>query len=422
MSSRVPRNLSLLSSALMLYLLLVVLFLPGCGGSNNSTSPTTNATNNPPASAAQPGTSGSGGSSGSGGTSGAAYLYAAVSGNDARILGYKIDSHAASLTEVPGSPFNQQGGAQSGLVAASGSFVYGSEGTVGFTTITAFKADPNTGSLTQIGKPVTTQKNGQDLLLSASSGHNLYEVTNTGDVVTFIINSDGTLTDTGSRLHLGGQINSFAVSPKGQLAYATVINGSPRENLSDALLVLNRDPSSGSLSLNHQVNSNQHLSELQFDSTGGYLLAIGGPTGNQIVVYQVNTSSGDATPVTGSPFTATKVFNDGVRNLRLDPANKFVYILAGNEAQPQTEYVSVFSFSQANGALAHVQTVDMPSENGPASLLVDPSLVFVVSVQSSSVTTNIHVFRRDADTGMLTDSGNTLFTPTPLWESAEVRF
>jgi hypothetical protein len=65
----------------------------------------------------------------------------------------------------------------------------------------------------------------------------------------------------------------------------------------------------------------------------------------------------------------------------------------------------------------------MGSGNGPASLVADQSLVFVVSNQSSGVADgNIHVFRRDASTGMLTDSGNTVMTQTSLSQSAEMRF
>src|SRR5437868_2260072 len=175
----------------------------------------------------------------------------------------------------------------------------------GITTTTAFRADATTGSLTQIGTPVIIQKNGQALLFAESSGHNLYAVDAAGDILTYTINPDGSLTDIGSKLHVAGQIAWLAVSPNGQLAYAAVTNGSVRDGtLTDALVALNRDASSGILSVNHQVNSNQHLSDLQFDTSGRHLLAIS--AGNDhISVYSVNNSSGDATPVAGSPFVVT---------------------------------------------------------------------------------------------------------------------
>ena len=129
----------------------------------------------------------------------------------------------------------------------------------------------------------------------------------------------------------------------------------------------------------------------------------------------------------GSPFTVTKPRQgsappDYVRTFRLDPASSFVYVLEGNSAQPMPENVAVFSFSQAKGALAPVQNVDMTPGNGPASLVADRSLVFVVSDQSGSAAGNIHVFRRDANTGMLTESGNTVTVQTPFWQSVEMHF
>jgi hypothetical protein len=161
MSSCASRTVSLTLAALF-SLLIAVLFWAGCGGSSNNSSSNSTANNNPLASGSQPAagsggssgttsggsgssgglrSSGSGGSGGSGSTTGAAYFYVAVAGDTARIRGYKIDSSAASLAEVPGSPFNQQGGSESGVVAVSERFVYGSEAKVALgisTTITAF--------------------------------------------------------------------------------------------------------------------------------------------------------------------------------------------------------------------------------------------------------------------------------------------
>jgi 6-phosphogluconolactonase (cycloisomerase 2 family) len=449
MSRLVSRNVSYALAALFC-LLTAVSFWAGCGSTSQSSSSNPATGNNPPTSGTQPGSGGSGGSSGSGGTSGstggsggaggsggsgatsgAAYLYIAVAGNTARIAAYKIDSKAASLSEVPGSPFNQQGGEESGVVAVSKNFVYGSEveavEQTGRTTTTAFRADATTGGLTQIGTPVIIQPNGQALLFAESSGQNLYAVDQGGNILTYTINPDGSLTDTGSKLHVAGQVTSLAVSPNGQLAYAAVNNGSFKDGtLTDALVVLNRNASSGTLSVNHQVNSNQHLADLQFDTSGRYLLAISGGD-DQISVYSVNNSTGDATPVAGSPFVVTTPPRPPappqyVRTFRLDPASGFVYVIESSEAQPNPESLAVFSFSEASGTLAPVQRLDMPNLYIPVSLVADQSLVFVVSEQFGTVAGTIRIFRRDANTGMLTDSGNTVMAQTPFGESAEMRF
>jgi hypothetical protein len=144
-------------------------------------------------------------------------------------------------------------------------------------------------------------------------------------------------------------------------------------------------------------------------------------------VYSVNNSSGDAAPVAGSPFVVTMPPPPAAppqyaRSFRLDPASRFVYVLESSGAQPNPASVAVFSFSEASGTLAPVQSLNLTSGYLPASLVADQSRVFVVSEQAGTVAGNIHVFRRDANTGMLMDSGNSVTAQTPFGQSAEMRF
>lgn len=443
MFTRVSRYVSFVA---VVVLLMTVLLWTGCGGTGQSSSSSPGATNGstqPGGSGGSGGSAGSGsggsgtsggsGGSGSSGTpsSGAAYLYAGVGTDAARIRGYKIDFNASTLAEVPGSPFSEQGGASPGVVAVSKSFVYGSEVKVSnisssstVSIVTAFRADPASGSLTQTGT-VQIPNNTQAALFPESSGHNLYVLDALGDILNMTINADGTLTNSGS-VHLADNVTGLAVSPNGRLAYAAITNGSFRAGtLTDGLVALNRDPSSGALTLNHQVNSNQHLQDLQFDTSGKYLLALSG--GQHFSVYSVNASTGDLTPVPGSPFASNlgprpPSPDDATRTFRLDPANKFVYALNGNAAQPMPEYMSVFSFNAATGSLAPVQTVEMAPGSNPASLVVDDALVFAVSTGSVAPLSRINIFKRDSNTGMLTQAGNPVTSDLALIQSAELRF
>jgi 6-phosphogluconolactonase (cycloisomerase 2 family) len=318
------------------------------------------------------------------------------------------------------------------VLTVSKNFLYGSEAHISSTssssssaTITAFRPDPSSGSLTQAGT-LTLPNNTQIALFPEPSGHNLYAIDSFGNILTLIINSDGTLTNTGSSLHLADGVGSLAVSPNGRLAYATISNGSFKAGtLTDAMVVLNRDPSSGTLSMNHQINSNQHLFDLQFDTSGRYLLAVSGGS-DHISVYSVNESTGDVTPVPGSPFLAVRPqqspSGDFARTFGLDPSGKFVYVLNANPADPKPEYVSVFSFSEATVALAPVQAFDMNPGTTPVSLVTDQSLVFAVNTNSGFNPSNINVFRRDATTGMLSAGGSPVTAPAALGASAEVHF
>jgi 6-phosphogluconolactonase len=438
MSSRISRSSAYLAAA-FLTLIVTVLLWSGCGGSSQSNSSSPSATSNPPASGSQPGSgssgnsggSGSGGSGGSGGSSnssgtGAAYLYVGVDNTSAAIRGYKVDANGATLAEVPGSPFSEQGGS-TGVAVVSKNFVYGSEVNVSNNTslITAFRADASTGSLTQVGT-TTVQSSGQAAIFPEPSGHNLYEVDSTGDILTFTINSDGTLTNTGSSVHLAQGVGGLAVSPNGQLAYATISNGDFKAGtLTDGTVVLNRDASSGALTANHQVNSNQHLFDLQFDTSGRYLLAVSGSS-DHISVYSVDYSTGDLTPVPGSPFASTRASTinspDFTRTFRLDPSSKFAYVLNTNGADPKPEYVSVFSFAEATGTLAPLQAFDMTPGTNPTSLVADQSFVFVVNTDSGFNPSNIHVLKRDASTGMLSAGGSPVTVPIAINQANEMHF
>ena len=293
--------------------------------------------------------------------------------------------------------------------------------------ITGLRADAS-GDLTQIGTASIAQTSSA-ALFSESSGHNLYATTSAGDVVTFTINPDGTLNTLGSPLHLAEGAGFLAVSPNGQLAYVTISNGSVKNaTLTDATVVLNRDPNSGALTFNHQVNSQQHLFDLQFDLSGKYLTAIGG-TADHINVYSVDYSTGDLTPVPGSPFASTSVPSSTSqsfsRTFRFDPSGKFIYLVNGSSGpDPRPENISVYSFNQATGTLVPIQTFDLSPGRDPLSVVADQSLVFVVGFglggppNPSSVT----ILRRDPNTGMVNPGGDPVLIHSGVGKAGEISF
>ena len=464
MHSRLSRN-SVYLAAAYLTLVLALLFWTGCGGTSASSSSTPTAGNNPSTGGSQPGSgsSGSGGSSGMGGTSaggsgsggtsggtgptgssggiggssgasnGAAFLYVSVATDTARIAGYKVDYNGATLAQVPGSPFDEQGGTTPGVLVVSNKFVFGSEAHISMDSssnssaiITSFRPDATTGTLTQVGT-LTLPNNNQAALFTEPTGHNLYVVDSSHNILTLVINPDGTLTNTGSSLHLADGISSLAVSPNGQLAYVVAFNGTFTTGFTDELIVLNRDPNSGKLTVNHQVNSKQHLDEVQFDTSGRYLLILSSSS-DHMNVYSVDYSTGDASPVPGSPFATTRGTSvpnssDFTRDFRMDPLGKFLYALNANAANQKPEYVSVFSFAEATGTLAPAEQFDMPPGTTPVTLVVDPSAVFVVNTNSGFNPSNIDVLRRDANTGMLSAGGSpTIVQRSALGQAGEVQF
>ena len=360
----------------------------------------------------------------SGGGTGATYLYVGVAIDTAAIRGYKVDRSNATLAEVPGSPFAQSG-PESGIVTVSRNFVYTSTRNVSdnSATITALQPDPASGSLTQIGT-TTFANTTQAVPFSEPTGHNLYVIDGTGDILTLIINSDGTLTNTGQSLHLAEGISSLTVSPNGQLAYAEIFNGTFSTGFTDGTVALNRDPNSGTLTVNHQLNINQHLYGLQFDPSGKYLLALNSGPNNQIYVDSVDYSTGDLTPVPGSPFPSAGVSPapDFTRIFRFDPSGMFVYALDDNGADPKPENVWVLAFSQATGTLAPIQMFDLAPGTNPVWLVIDQSLAFVTNTNSGFNPSNIDVLRRDPNSGMLSAGGSPVVVPGAIAEAEEVQF
>jgi hypothetical protein len=352
---------------------------------------------------------------------GATYFYVGVESPNAAIRGYQVNVDTASLTDVPGSPFAHAGSGP-GLVMVNKDFVYATStdlSTVGGSeTLWVYRADATSGTLAQI-QQLSMPLN--SVLYTEPTGHNLYELKSPQllTLATLAVNSDGTVTDTGSSVTLPGPVNSVAVSPDGTRMYATVITGSASPGCNkgpcpttDVIWEIDRDPATGTLTLNHAVSGteNLHLGKLRFDASGSYLL--GQSSSTQISVESVNHITGDLTSVPGSPFTSTAApSGQFTRAFEIDPSGKFVYAVNSGEIDSNSKYISVFSLSQATGALAPVQTLDMTPSADVTGFIVDQSLVFVVNWPSSGsgvnfVPASINVFKRDPVTGFVSAGGS----------------
>jgi hypothetical protein len=359
------------------------------------------------------------------GASGATYLY--VEDPSILIRGYNVAVNTASLTEVPGSPLAEASSGP-GQLFVNKDFVYSTTTDIkmvggvpfpsGTISLWVYRADATSGTLTQVQR--FTLPTGAGIyggIYLEPTGHDFYEISGS-QLLTLAINSDGTVSDTGSSVTLLGPASSVALSPNGKLMYATVTTGTvagcskgPCPS-TDVIWQIDRDTATGALTLNHQVSgtTNLHLAGLKFNASGGYLL--GRSSSNQINVESVNYSTGDLTPATGSPFTSTAApTGEFTRAFQIDPSGKFVYAVNLGEATSNPKYISVFSLSQTTGTLTPVQTFDMTPGADATSLVVDQSLVFVTnwfSTSSGAVTApaSISTFKRDPTTGLLSQGGN----------------
>lgn len=348
-----------------------------------------------------------------GGGSGATYLYA--EDPSIKIRGYNVDVNTASLTEVPGSPIPEASSGP-GQLFVNKDFVYSTTTDITTISLWVYHADATSGALTQVQR--FTLPGGGGIFLE-STGHNFYEISGS-QLRTLAINSDGTVTDTGSVVILpGSAVSTYAaVSPNGKLMYLTVNTGTVGGcgkgpcPANDVIWQIDRDTATGTLTLNHAVRGteNLHLNHLQFNASGSYLLGMS-PT-NKISVESVNYSTGDLSPVPGSPFSATPS-GEITSGFQIDPSGKFVYTINLGEVglSFNPKYVSVFSLSQTTGALTQIQTFDMTPGTETTGLVVDQSFVFVTnwfSTSSSPPSTpaSISIFKRDPTTGLLSAGGS----------------
>ncbi len=97
----------------------------------------------------------------------------------------------------------------------------------------------------------------------------------------------------------------------------------------------------------------------------------------------------------------------GSADIHLSPDGKFLY--ASNRGDANT--ISIFEVDQQNGGLKTVGYVPTKGRV-PRNFTIDPTGNFLLVANQS--TDNIVIFKRDATTGLLTDTGEELKVPTPV--------
>jgi len=169
----------------------------------------------------------------------------------------------------------------------------------------------------------------------------------------------------------------------------------------------------------YQANANQ-VSIVEVDSNSGMVQAMPNPvagaqipggivatsnnflyvteaegSGGVVYAYEVNTSTGDLTPVMGSPF------NTGVaqpaQGMAVDPAGKFLYI-----SEPNTNQVAGFVIG-ANGALTAIAGSPFDTnDTRPTATTVDASGHYLYVSNQDSTQGTVSAFSIDSSTGGLT--------------------
>ena len=208
---------------------------------------------------------------------------------DTTIQGFTISRSTGALTPIPGSPFQTSGGGTTDGAWSDpqGRFLFvGSEASA---FIWVFQIDSTTGALTETaGSPYTTGFVAADIMTVDASGKFLYV---------------------------------------GQLSPFSGVAGFAINQTNGALTPLSGSPFSLS------------IAQVRATPTGEFLLGVqeiqdqgGSATDNHVYVYSINPSTGIPTPVAGSPFVTAAAPYD----VTISPNGKFVYLpeIAGSTLAP----------------------------------------------------------------------------------------
>jgi 6-phosphogluconolactonase (cycloisomerase 2 family) len=124
-----------------------------------------------------------------------------------------------------------------------------------------------------------------------------------------------------------------------------------------------------------------------------------------ISAYTINPTTGALNEITGSPF-ATQVGFPGPGHLAIEPGGKFLYVGLGGTVNAN-HFVAAFSIDSSTGGLTSVPGSPFATGNGPFSIAVDPSGMYLYTANSHDNT--VSAFSLNAATGALTSVSGSPF-------------
>lgn len=294
----------------------------------------------------------------------------------------------------------------------NGKYLYAANET-GTGELSAFAIDPQTGLLKFInekpsggGAPchLVVDETGTNLLVANYSG---------GSVSVTRINSDGSLGNQSAFIqHVGSSINkSRQTAPH---AHSINIDQSNRFAVAadlgiDQLLVYKFNPSDGTLAINSiaKLNPGSGPRHFAFHPTKDYAYAIN-ELSLEVSVLKYMPSSGVLQPmqrISTLPRDYAGGEGNSTAEIRVSSDGRFVY--GSNRGH---DSIAVFRVNQ-DGTLTMVQVQKIGGKT-PRNFNLDPTGRFLLAAaQGSGV---INVFRVDAKTGRLSETGNSVQVPSPV--------
>jgi len=290
---------------------------------------------------------------GTGGSGGPAAAYAFYLGSGVQTANFSTNGTFTAVSNV--TPPALAGSTIDDMTTVGGKYLYLPFGDV-TSVVQALSIDHATGALTPIpGSPfaLTPTTATADTAVADPQGRFLFVGSEgTGSITVFQIGSNGALTQApGSPFT--NQVNFFsadslAVDGSGKFLYAGQL--SPTTPVEGFTI----DQTTGALTEIVGAPFNLGVAQLHADSSGKFLLGVqeiqdgnGAATDPHISVFSIDSTTGIPTPVAGSPFATTSAPFD----FAISPNGKFVYVTGNAIAGSTISPIEGYQLDSTTGAL-----------------------------------------------------------------------
>lgn len=277
----------------------------------------------------------------------------------------------------------------------------------------AFSFDKKTGKLTLLNSQNTsgadpcyieTDKAGKNIFTADYSG---------GSISAFIANENGSLSSLSQQIQFTGKgtdpqrqtqshIHSVRYSPDGKYLFATDLGLDKIYRYTPLNSVFEGQPL---LSVNDmksfEVPAETGPRHFDFHPNGKFFYLLGELSG-QVIVFDYN--DGDLSQK--QAIAADTVNAKGSADLHISPDGKFIY--ASNRLE--NDGIAIFSINPDDGTLIKVGY--QPTGIHPRNFIITPDGNFLLVACRDS--NKIQVFKRDADTGLLSDTGQDILLSKPV--------
>jgi 6-phosphogluconolactonase len=316
-----------------------------------------------------------------------------------QVIGYDVDNGSGKLTAIVGSPYSTGTSPSAVVVHPAKKFLYVANG--GENTVSLFKVS-SSGSLSEVTPRAPTGQ--KPLSLAIDAGGALLFAGNVGsnNISVFSINSGN------------GALSEVAGSPFSSLSPGTI------RIVGNFLYVANSNSSSVSaysfssagaltpvagspFATGNSITPASNPSSITADSAGHFLYVANLATSN-FSVFNINSTSGALTAISGSPYvvtgpttaTTTPPATTPVA-LAIDPSGKYLYIASLN-----SNNIFGFSLDANTGVPTPLTGSPFTGPSGPVFITMDPGGKY--TFVGNQTANNIALFTLDPSTGALKSS------------------